>query len=409
MEPSLNELVVEVLKQQGQAGFALGSISNSKRVFNRLKTLADKINARYFSDELAALFIADSSNRKTGEFCRTRFCLHNQAIIRLRTVHESGIIDWTRNTNIFPKKETPYFDGLKQCLKTYISFLINEGKHSNTIASYRNVAAKFLVFCEANHVQAIKDIEPCMIPLFFRELSKTWSATSIRTSASALRTLLKFANAPESAIKAIPLRCPRKTAILPSFTENQKTLLWKHLNNEGIAPRDRAIIMLIFITGLRPVDVINLSLENIGWKNSAIHIVQQKTGNPLTLPMAPAVGNALMEYVCEHRPAGPYRNVFLKSEAPYTPLTDHAICHAIITKALELSGAKTTEGEHGSRLLRRNAATSLLKAGVSLSVISACLGHSEQQSTDTYLSTDEDAMRQCVLKLPLVKKMGRDG
>ena len=406
MEPSLSELVSEVLKQQKEAGFAPGTIGNARKIFSRLESLAKKTGVGAFSDELAAAFIADSLNTRTGEFCYTRFCLHNQAIARLRAIQENGIIDWTRNINILPEKDTPNSAEFRQYVRAFIGSLSEEGKHGNTIASYRNVATKFLIFCEANSIQDIGDTTPEIVPLFFRELTKTWSATSMRTSASALRSFLVFVNAAEAVIRMVPQRCPRKTDILPSLTNDQKDLIWEHLKGGSPTPRDKAIVMLILVTGLRPVDVINLKLDDIGWKSSAIQIVQQKTGNPLNLPIAPAVGNALMEYVCNHRPTVPYRNVFLRSDAPFTPLTDHSCCYAIIKQTLQISGAEPAEGERGGRLLRRSAATGLLKAGVSLSDISAGLGHARPQTTEIYLSNDDDAMRQCVLSPPPVKKAG---
>jgi site-specific recombinase XerD len=406
MEPSLNELICEVLKQQKEAGFASGTVSNSRKVYNRLRSLAAERGENEFSDELGSAFVADSTNKRTGEFCNTRFCLHNQAISRIKTIRENGKIDWTQNIHIFPERETPSSERYKQRLAAFICFLSGEGKHKNTVGSYRNIAAKFLIFCENSNIRDISDITPEIIPLFFMELSKTWSATSMRTSTSALRSFLKFVNIAEEVNRAIPLRCPRKTEILPSLTETQKSLVWEHLNSGEATVRDKAVVMLILVTGMRPVDVVNLKLENVIWKNSTINIVQQKTGNPLTLPMTPNVGNALMEYICKHRPAVPYRNIFLKTDAPFTPLADHSICYAIIKKTLEISGAKPAKGECGGRLLRRNAATSLLKAGVKLSDISACLGHTKQQTTDAYLSADDDMMRQCVLDLVPVKKAG---
>ena len=400
MEPSLNELVSEALRQQTEAGFAPGTIANNRRVYGRLKLLAEKSHANIFSDELAAAFIADSANRRTGEFCYERFRLHNQAIARLRAIKENACIVWEQNTNILPDREIPCSIEFRCILEAYIRFLNEEGKHGNTIASYRNVAAKFLIFCEAEGNQRVKELTPEIIPLFFEELSKSWSSTSMRTSSSALRSFLRFVNVTEAVIRMIPQRCPRKTQILPSLTESQKDLLWEYLKNGEANPRNVAIVMLILVTGLRPADVIELKLDNIGWKSGTIHIIQRKTGNPLILPIAPAVGNALMEYICKYRPKSVHRDVFLRSDAPFIPLTDHSACYAIIRKTLESSAAKPEKGECGGRLLRRSAATGLLKAGTKLSDISACLGHAKQQTTDMYLSTDEYAMRQCVLELP---------
>ncbi|MCL2400890.1 MAG: site-specific integrase [Defluviitaleaceae bacterium] len=406
MNPSLNELIIKALSQQEEAGFAAGTIANSKKVYNRLLSFAAETGESELSDELTQAFISNSTNSKTGEYCHSRFCLHNQAVARLKKVKETGTVNWSSINHIRHKNELPSGALFQQYLESYLAFLNSTGKRKNTIDSYRNVAAKFLIFSEINGVQQIKNIPQSLIPLFFQELSHSWSATSIRTSAAALRSLLRFFEASESTIRIIPRRCPRKTDITQSLTEPQKEQLWEYLKCADMPTRDKAIVMLMLFAGLRPSDVINLKLEDIKWMNNTICLIQQKTGKPLTLPMAPVIGNAIKDYVCNYRPIVTHRNVFLKSVAPYTPLSDHAACHAIIKNALHQACIDTEGGERGGRLLRRSAATGFLRAGVRMSDISAAMGHSKQETTEIYLSNDEDAMRRCVLPLPRTTKAG---
>ena len=54
----------------------------------------------------------------------------------------------------------------------------------------------------------------------------------------------------------------------------------------------------------------------------------------------------------------------------------------------------------GTRLLRHNAASRLLRAAVPLPTISAVLGHASPESTNLYLSVDEDRLLECVLPVP---------
>ncbi|WP_349361763.1 tyrosine-type recombinase/integrase [Paenarthrobacter sp. PH39-S1] len=61
----------------------------------------------------------------------------------------------------------------------------------------------------------------------------------------------------------------------------------------------------------------------------------------------------------------------------------------------------------GTRLLRHNAASQLLRAGTPLPTISAVLGHSSPDSTNVYLSTDTEHLRACVLRLPALPGAGR--
>ena len=54
----------------------------------------------------------------------------------------------------------------------------------------------------------------------------------------------------------------------------------------------------------------------------------------------------------------------------------------------------------GTRLLRHNAASRLLRAAVPLPTISAVLGHASQESTNLYMSVDRARLLECVLPVP---------
>jgi integrase len=52
-----------------------------------------------------------------------------------------------------------------------------------------------------------------------------------------------------------------------------------------VSARDAAITLLALLTGLRACDIVALRLGDVDWRGQTIGLVQQKTGNPLTLPL----------------------------------------------------------------------------------------------------------------------------
>lgn len=60
----------------------------------------------------------------------------------------------------------------------------------------------------------------------------------------------------------------------------------------------------------------------------------------------------------------------------------------------------------GVHFLRHNTASSLVRNGVSLGTISAILGHSDPNSTNVYISTDSEKLKECVLSM---REIGMDG
>lgn len=406
MELLLKNHVSCVLFLQSEAGYAESTLSFYRIAYNRLEALAKQMNVDNLTEELAEAFLEDCVSLRTGTICNSRYQLHYIALMRLKEYLETSQINWKRNVHNKPLRKTPETVQFRQLFENYLDFLIKEGKKPNTIDVYRNIASTFLIFCERKEVLRLTTLSPVIITDFLKNLTQTWSPLSVRTATSALRSLLLFLQAPDEIIHSLPVNCPRKATIPQVLTEEQELKLWKVLCSKKTSPRDRALVTLLFVTGLRPVDATNLLLDDIDWKKGVINLVQQKTDRRLILPIAPAVGNAIMEYVTAFRPASHYRNVFLKSFAPYTPLTDHSACYTIIQRLFRKADITRKNPAAGGRLLRSGTASNLLKGGVQLPHIAACLGHANPNSSQNYLSIDRKRMEQCILPLPLNGKNG---
>lgn len=67
--------------------------------------------------------------------------------------------------------------------------------------------------------------------------------------------------------------------------------------SSNVGRRNYAMVLLCSRLGLRVSDVANLSFSDVDWENNKITLVQYKTGNPLTLPLLPVVGNAIIDYL----------------------------------------------------------------------------------------------------------------
>ena len=151
---------------------------------------------------------------------------------------------------------------------------------------------------------------------------------------------------------------------------------------------------------MRSIDIINLKLSDIDWRNDTISIVQQKTGQPLVLPLVPEVGNAIATYIMQERPESDLPYVFLRSQAPYKQLTSHSSCWRISANAMKSACVRQEKGtQKGLRVFRYSLATTLLAEGVPVPIIASILGHSSKESTNIYLSVDEVHLKECALGL----------
>ena len=142
-----------------------------------------------------------------------------------------------------------------------------------------------------------------------------------------------------------------------------------------------------------------LQLQDIDWISDAISIIQSKTGKAFRIPLTVEIGNALSAYILKERPKVNEQRVFLRSQAPYKPLSDHAACYGIIRRTFTHAGIRPGNERRGAHLLRHSAASNMLAKGVPITTISSMLGHSNKTSTDMYLTTDIASLRICALSL----------
>ena len=154
--------------------------------------------------------------------------------------------------------------------------------------------------------------------------------------------------------------------------------------------RAYAILMLMTTYGLRPIDVSQLRLDNLHWRQGKMALVQSKTGRVLTLPLLPAVVAALCDYLRQdRRPGLQHRRVFVGLAWPHRPLRPAAVSVAV-TDALQKAGLDWARPKD----LRATVATHLLRQGEALSSIQEVLGHRTAETTLRYAVTDVVLLRE---------------
>lgn len=171
--------------------------------------------------------------------------------------------------------------------------------------------------------------------------------------------------------------------------------------SNSIGKRDYAMVLLVARTGLRCSDIANLKFTNILWERELISLKQQKTKQPVELPLFGEMGNAIIDYLKHGRPQSNLSYVFLRHVPPYDNMCNNLL-YGIIKKYVNLAGIKYDERRHGPHALRHSLATTLLKKEVSLPVISSVLGHTCSESTIFYLRVDTNSLRKCALEVPAI-------
>lgn len=193
----------------------------------------------------------------------------------------------------------------------------------------------------------------------------------------------------------IPKAPPQR--IIPAFTMEEIDKILECIDcSTLLGKRNYAIILLASATGLRGIDIINLELEDIGWKTGEISIFQSKTGNPINITVNGQVLNALSDYILHARPRSKSSNVFIRGIAPYTALSGTVTLDKVLDDLCIKAGIEK-KGHRSFHSLRRSFATWLASEEVPITTISQMLGHKSIDSDKPYLSFNRNQIAMCAM------------
>lgn len=204
---------------------------------------------------------------------------------------------------------------------------------------------------------------------------------------------------------SIPLydiKCHRAEK-LPSIYNNEEIRKMEASieRSSSTGRRNYAIFLLASRLGLRASDIRFLQFNELDWDKNVINLIQCKTKKMIELPLLNIVGEAMIDYIRNGRPKSDSKTIFLTAIAPYTIISVPGIS-CIVSRIIYKAGIDTKDRHHGSHCLRHSLATRLLKQGTTLPVISDVLGHSDSQTTMTYLNVDINSLLHCSLDVPPV-------
>jgi site-specific recombinase XerD len=203
-------------------------------------------------------------------------------------------------------------------------------------------------------------------------------------------------------IPLLCIKCYRKEK-LPSIynTEEIRKMDASIEKSSPIGKRNYAIFLLASRLGLRASEIRLLQFQDLDWDQNIINLIQCKTQKKIELPLLSIIGEAIIDYIRNGRPKSDGKTIFLTAQAPYTPLSVPGLS-SIVSHIIYKAGIDTKDRHHGSHCLRHSLATRLLEQGTTLPIISDTLGHSDSQTTMSYLGVEIKGLLRCSLEVPPV-------
>ncbi len=299
-----------------------------------------------------------------------------------------------------PTKTTAWSQELLSIRESFISHCYGKGYAEKTVRIRMQAVDPFLREVVMQQGVAFKDITAHILSCYIATLSG-YAPGTIRVWINGLRHFLRYlyemgygaTDLAEAVPKVKSIKPERIPGIL-SADEVQRLLACVDRGNP-LGKRDYAALLIAALLGLRDSDISALSFEHIDWEKQSISLIQQKTGEPLYLPLLPAIGEAVIDYLRYGRPTTECRNIFVRHCAPYGAMVSF---YGTMAKYMARAGIRSTNTPmQGMHILRHTLASGLIMQGEIYQTVSAALGHKNTTSTDVYAHIDIDGLLKCAL------------
>jgi integrase/recombinase XerD len=283
----------------------------------------------------------------------------------------------------------------------FFHFLLRErGLRETTLVQYRLYLQRLQGYLRRIDRSLLPDLPPTVISAFITESGETLDKRSVQSLCSILKVFFRYLYhvglMARDLAKAIESPRRYRLSNLPrSIAWNQvEQMLQKVDRRTGVGKRDYAILLLLVTYGLRAREVGALTLDDIDWKHDRLDIRGRKAGHSTAYPLAPIVGEAILDYLKQGRPKTTERALFIGAYAPYPALSRVAVS---LRAKCYLRKAGITVFRPGSHTLRHSCVQRLVDSGFSLKTIGDFVGHRTPDATKIYAKVNIEALRTVAL------------
>ena len=291
--------------------------------------------------------------------------------------------------------------GFGAAYEAYAAELVARGLKPVTQAGYLCTVRNFCANCGASGPEGLNALSIGEFADSIAGCAPQTRSSKLYTARDFLRFLAGVGLCGPEAAGAAPLIPGHKHSTVPSaYTAPEVSSLLGCFQRSLRPKRDRAIVLLAAVLGMRAGDVKALRLSDIDWRSKTISFVQRKTHVANALPMPEEVLLALADYIMNERPDVEDDHVFMTANAPYHAMESSHVFHRMVTRAFAEAGIETAGKHHGMHSLRHSAATNMLAGGTPYPTISSVLGHSSVNVTKRYLAIDVESLRPLALEVP---------
>lgn len=383
-----------VLKQRFLA--MLQAKSYTERTLNHYRRTLTMLESYMYHNEI------DTYTPVVGTaFITDYFSKHNLGISRQKAIVTmvNRLSDYYNGTDyaIQRKQEIVFLPGsYEDLLNSYLSYCKKNGNKKGTIVAKRSFCCQFLMYLNDFGCHELSEWTSSYI-------CKACVKVENKDAWAVIRMFLKFLNMNDLVDADYSTLVPhyKKATIIPvTYSENEVLRFETAINRTtATGKRDYAMLLLATRLGMRSGDISKLSLDELDFEQDTIHLIQEKTSQPLDLPMLPEIKEALDDYIENGRPEVDENYVFLRMKAPYQRITTSALRFET-TRYFKEAGIDISGKKHGPHTFRSSLASSMVNDDIPYDVVRSILGHTDPDAVKHYAKLDLERLRECAIEVP---------
>ncbi|MFC1951622.1 tyrosine recombinase XerC [Chloroflexota bacterium] len=299
---------------------------------------------------------------------------------------------------------------MQEVFNKYINYLeVEKNASPYTVRNYKNDLLDFFQFLKTRRISSLKEVDKHVLREYLSQLmEKGLVKASIARKMSAIRSFYRYL-VREGILSVNPIEgvhSPKLDKRLPSFLTAEETvrLLTSPDLSKPEGQRDRAIMELLYASGLRVSELVNLNLEQVNLDSGEIRVRGKGSKERIVLIGQPAA-DALRTYLKQGRPKLFSTKIRMTNALfinRYGERIPERRVQRILEKYTNIAGIDKRVHPH---LLRHTFATHLLDGGADLRVVQELLGHANLSSTQIYTHVTKSQARKVYLSAhPMAQK-----
>ena len=286
---------------------------------------------------------------------------------------------------------------MQEILTRYLNnLLIERGMAANTLEAYGRDLRRYFQFLLKKDITQLPDVKPEVIIEYLVQIKgEGLSANSMNRALAALRGLYKYL-IQEKIITSSPLTNIDLAKVwmrLPDTIskEEMNVILIQPGNSTAATVRDSAMLELLYATGIRVSELINLTMNSVNWQVGFL-VVMGKGSKERIVPVGKTAYDCTRLYVDNARPQLMQKKttdvLFLNRFG--TKFTRQGLWKIVI-KYAKKAGLQKKVHPH---TFRHSFATHLLEGGADLRTVQVMLGHADISTTQIYTHITRERLRE---------------